>query len=179
MTINEKYGFDKPEFAALREPSRAVIAAYQTANRFMDTTQEYTLIELGMPYLAEALHRMAHEFPKRFDAFGEMLHERHLMAEYPATEELDWQEELHDVDDVFEMCIRILENIGEALENFRTVTDNGVFRAMSLFAENLISENSRDYTKILAAWKRWDEDGGSRTSFDAWCKHFFEEGGAI
>lgn len=170
------FNFDNPVYSVLREPSRQVIKAYQDANRFFDTTQEYVYIEEGMPNLAQIIHKQAHEFPKRFDKFGDMMHERHLLIEYPETPELNWREELKDLDSVFDLLIKVFDNIQEALEKFYKVTDNEKFRPMALFAEEMMLENSKDYTKFLEIWFRWNNDGGSKTSFDSWCKHLFCDG---
>ena len=172
MKIKERYGYGNPQFSVLRDPARAVVAAYQDANRTLDTIQEYVLIEEGMPNLAHAIHSQAHMMPPRFDSFSNMLHERHLMAEYPATAEMDWREELHDLDDVFRCVILTMEGIQEALEDFRKVVDNTNFRPMALKAEELMTQNSADYTKFLDMWARWDNEGGSKTSFDSWVRHY-------
>ena len=170
------FNFDNPTYAVLREPSRGVIKAYQDANRFFDTTQEYVYIEQGMRYLARIIHNEAHEFPKRFDNFVDMLHERHLMGEYPETAELLWKEELKDLDDVFNLLIKVLDNIQEALENFHKVTDNEKFRPMALKVEEMMLENSGVYTKFLELWVRWNEEGGSKTSFDSYCAKYLHDG---
>lgn len=172
MKHKELYGYENPEFEVLRNPSRDVIAAYQTAARFLDTIQEWVLIEEGMPNLSTAIHHQAHEYPGRFDRFAEMLHERHLMAEYPATAEMDWREELKDLDDVFRCVIDAMEDIQDALEAFHAATDNPQFRPMALLTEELMAENSADYTRFLDMWARWDNDSGSKTSFDSWVRHF-------
>lgn len=172
MKLRDRYSYDNPDFKGLRDPARDVIAAYQDANRALDTIQEYALIEEGMPNLSRVIHLQAHAYPARFDAFAEMLHERHLMAEYPATLEMDWREELKDLDDVFRCVIDAMEDIHDALEAFHTATDNAQFRPMALFTEELMAQNSADYTKFLEMWARWDNDGGSKTSFDSWVRHF-------
>lgn len=170
--LREIYSYDNPKYGVLRDPARAVIAAYQTANRFLDTIQEYALIEEGMPNLSAAIHRQAHQYPGRFDSFADMLHERHLTAEYPATAEMDWREELKDLDDVFRCVLSAMEDIQDALEAFHAAVDNAQFRPMALFTEELMTQNSADYTKFLEMWARWDSDGGSKTSFDSWVRHF-------
>lgn len=172
MKVRETYSYDNPLFAPLRDPARAVIAAYQNGNRFFDTVQEYALIEEGMPNLSTVIHRQAHQFPGRFDSFAEMLHERHLMAEYPETPEMDWREELKGIDDIFRCLMAAFEEIQTALENFRKVVDNADFRPMALKAEELMTQNSADYTKFLDMWARWDNEGGSKTSFDSWVRHY-------
>lgn len=171
-TIREVYSYDNPMFSLLRDPARGVIAAYQNANRYFDTIQEFCLIEEGMPNLAAAIHRQAHLFPGRFDDFANMLHERHLMAEYPETPEMDWKTELGGIDDVFRCIMSAFEEIQEALEGFRAATDNANFRPMALKAEELMTQNSADYTRFLDMWARWDNDGGSKTSFDSWVRHY-------
>lgn len=169
------FSFDNHKYSKLREPARGVIAAYQTANRFFDTAQEFVYIELGMVNCAKAIHLQAHKFPQIFDRFADMLHERHLMAEYPETPELDWRKELSDLDSVFDLLIRVLDSIDEALNSFHEVTDTAEFRPMALFTEELMLENSHTYTQFLEMWARWDKDGGSMTSFDGWCRHLMEE----
>ena len=175
MNPKEIYNFDNPKFAELREPMRDVIRMYQNANRWFDTTQEYVYIEQGMIYLSEIIHRQAHEFPKRFDAFGDMLHEKHLMAEYPGTDELDWRESLKSLDDVFELIMQTFVGINAALEKFRKATDTPDFRAMSLKTEELMLQNSAEGKMFLELWFRWANDGGSKTSFDSWCKSRLNE----
>lgn len=170
--LRDIYSYDNAVFAGLRDPARAVIAAYQNANRFLDAVQEYALIEEGMPNLSRAIHLQAHKYPARFDRFADMLHERHLMAEYPTTPEMDWREELKDLDDVFRCIIDAMEDIQDALEGFRAATDNAQFRPMALLSEELMAENSADYTPFLEMWARWDSDSGSKTSFDSWVRHF-------
>lgn len=172
MKLKDRYSYDNPEFAGLRDPARGVIAAYQNCAHALDTIQEYVLIEEGMPSLARIIHNEAHLMPPRFDSFSDMLHERHLMAEYPATPEMDWRGELKDLDDVFRCVLAAMEDIHDALEAFRAVVDNAQFRPMALKAEELMTQNSADYTKFLEMWARWDLDGGSRTSFDSWVRHF-------
>lgn len=166
--LNEFYGYGNPVFQPLREPARGVVARYQDAARFLDTVQEWVYIEMGLPHTARMIHNLAHEMPRRFDVFGGMLHERHLMVEYPATPEL--AEDILDMDDAFRIVTGVLENIQDALETFREQTDNGAFRPMALKAEELMAQNSADYTRFLEAWKMWDS-GVSRSSFDNWVMH--------
>lgn len=175
MNIKEIYSYDNPSFSPLRNPARDVVKAYQDAARFFDTAQEYVYIEQGMQNLAKVIHENAHRFPKRFDAFIDMLHERHLMGEYPETPELDWKEELKSVDDVFSFLLRVLENIQNALEEFHRVTDTAPFRPMALKTEELMLENSENFIPYLEMWSRWDADGGSKTSFDSWCEKYLEK----
>ena len=174
MKARDIYNWDSQMFAALREPARNVVAAYQQAARFLDTVQESVYIEHGLVHTARMIHNLAHEMPKRFDVFGDMLHERHLMTEYPATPELT--ERVEDMDKAFEIVIAVLDDIQEALEAFRSATDNAGFRPMALKAEELMLQNSADYTRILNAWVMWDEST-SKTSFDGWVLHLMDGDG--
>lgn len=174
MNVKEYYNYDNPKFLPLRQPARDVVDAYQRANRFLDTCKESLYIEHGLIHTSEMVHRLAHEMPKRFDVFGDMLHERHLMVEYPGTPELT--ERVESVDKAFEIVITVLEEIQDALERFRAVTDNAEFRPMALKTEELMLQNSQDYTRVLDAWAMYGERG-SATSFDNWVLHLMETEG--
>lgn len=175
LKARDFYNYDNERFSPLRDPARDVVAAYQTAARFLDTVQESLLIEHGLAFTADIIHNLAHEMPKRFDRFGDMLHERHLMVEYPATPEL--AERIDAPEKAFEIVIGVLDEIQEALEKFRMVTDNAQFRPMALQAEEMMLQNSSDYTLILEMWVMWDEST-SKTSFDSWAKKMGKRGGA-
>lgn len=173
MKLKDKFNFDKAEYAPLRDSSRAVNKAYLDGNRFLDATKEYVYIEQGLKNCSEIIHRQAHKFLRLLDDFGDMLHERHLMQEYPETPELNWREELKDMDGVFDFIVRVFENVQEALETFHKETDNAQFRPMALYVEELMLINSKDHTKFLELWAIYDE-GGSATSFDSYCKQYLE-----
>lgn len=166
-----QYSYENPIFATIKEPAKRVVGAYQNAARFLDTVQEWTYIETGAIHTAKVLHNLAHEMPKRFDAFGDMLHERHLMVLYPATPELT--EDIEDLDKVFDIALGSLEEIQEALEEFRSLTDNGTLRPMALTTENFMVQNSSDYTRILEMKKMY-KSSSSLTSFDNWVKDISE-----
>lgn len=170
--LTEIYGYGNPAFQPLKDPARGVIEAYQNAARFLDTVQERVYIRMGLVHTARMIHDLAHEMPKRFDVFSDMLHERHLEAIYPATPELT--EEIPDMDRAFEIVTGVLEDIQAALERFHAVTDNAAFRPMALKTEELMLRNSEDYTRFLEAWAMWDNLGGA-SSFDNWVLHLKEE----
>jgi hypothetical protein len=172
MKAKEVFDYKNPTYAPLKEPAKEVVGAYQTAARFFDTVQEVVLIEHGLIHTARAVHKVAHLFPQRFDAYIDMLHERHLMGIYPATPEL--VEPINDMDKAFEIIIGVLDDIQEALEKFHAVTDNAMFRPMALKTEELMLQNSQEYTKFLNMWVMWDMSD-SKTSFDNWVLHM-EEG---
>lgn len=174
MKLKDIYNFDNEKYAPLRNSSIAVSKAYLDCNRYLDSCKEYVYIEEGMTNLSKIVHLQAHKALERLDNFGDLLHERHLMQIYPETQMLDWKAEFKDLDSVFEFVIRTLENIQEALEKFHKATDNAEFRAMSLKTEEFMLDNSKDYTKFLEIGFRWQNEGGSKTSFDSWCKNFLD-----
>ena len=92
-----------------------------------------------------------------------------------ARDLLDWRESLKSLDDVFELIMQIFDGINAALEKFRKATDTPDFRAMSLKTEELMLENSTEGKMFLELWFRWANDGGSKTSFDSWCKSRLNE----
>ena len=179
MKLKEKYNFDVEPFKGLRNAARAVSKAYLDGNRFLDAAKEYIYIEQSLKFCSEIVHCQAHKFLQLLDDFGDMLHENHLVQEYPETPELNWREELKDMDGVFEFITRVLENVQEALEAFHDATDNAQFRAMALYAEELMLTNSQDRTKFLEMWAIYDQlneqgGAGSPTSFDGWCQKQLE-----
>ena len=80
------------------------------------------------------------------------------------------------MDKAFEIVIGVMDEIQDALEDFRSVTDNADFRPMALKTEELMLRNSEEYTRFIDAWFMWDESE-SRTSFDNWVEHL-KAGGA-
>lgn len=177
MKINDIYNYDNPLYAGLRDPARGVVAAYQTAARFFDTIQEYVYIEEGLIHCARIIHEQAHTFPKLFDKFGDILHEQHLMIEYPATPEMDWKSELIDMDSVFEVILQVLDNIQSALSKFHATAESPVYidgepqdcKPMAIAVEDLMINNSKSRIKFLNMWKMWDNNP-SHVSFDSWCE---------
>lgn len=165
MKVKEYFNYDNPKFSALRDPMRDVVAAYQNGARWLDTVQEKVYIETGLMHTSRKIHDLAHEMPKLFDVFGDMLHEQHLEIEYPATSEL--AEEIKTPDKAFETVIAVLDEINDALERFHRVTDVETFRAMALKTEELMLINSGMRTQVLAMWNMWEMEN-SHTSFDSW-----------
>lgn len=172
MKISEKFSFQNEKYAKIQEISKKVIMSYQTANRWTDSLQEYVYIQYGMPSLARVIHNLAHTFPQKFDKFVDMLHERHLMAIYGATSEVDIAQKIQSFEDVFGFVINILDNIQETLAEFHSLVDNSDLMPMALKVEELMVENSAEYTPFLEMWSRWENNGGSFTSFDNWCKRY-------
>lgn len=173
--LQKTYNYADARFSALRDSGRAVTAAYQSAARGMDSLKEWVLIELGLPNTADAIHRLAHLQPERFDQVGDILHQRHLMQEYPATPEYTKRPET--LDEVFEEVIAMLQRIEDSLRDCVLACDELKLWALAREFENLQTENSRSYEKFLYAWQMYDRFEGSETSYDSWISRLFEQEG--
>lgn len=174
MKIADIFNYENPMFSPLRDAARKVTGAMQQANRSLDALKEIVLIEMGLVHTSDAIHAVAHKQPAYFDQIGDILHQRHLMQEYPATEE--YKNRPEDMDEVFEEIMRILRENDEALRDFIKVCDENAQYALARQAETIQIENSEDCTKFLAAWSMYDEGSSSATSFDNWVKHLFDGG---
>lgn len=174
MKISDVFNYENSMFSPLRDASRKVTAAMQNANRGLDAIKEIVLIEMGLVNTSDAIHAVAHKQPHYFDQIGDFLHQRHLMQEYPATEEYTKRPE--DMDEVFEEIMRLLRENDEALRDFIKVCDENAQYALARQAETIQIENSEDCTKFLQAWAMFDEGSSSATSFDNWVKHLFDGG---
>lgn len=180
MKLKEKFNFDIEPYRSLRDSARAVSREYLQGNRCLDEAKEYVYIEQSLKYCSDIIHLQAHKFLELLDTFGDLLHERHLIQEYPDTVEIDWRTTFTDMDSVFDFIVKVLENIGEALEQFHAKTDNAEFRPMALKTEELMLVNSKDHTKFLELWAIYDQlnekgNASSPTSFDSYCKAYLEE----
>lgn len=175
MKLADFYNYDNERFAALRDASRKVTEKMQNANRGLDTLKEWVLIEMGLVNTSNEIHKLAHKQPGYFDQVGDILHQRHLIQEYPATEEYVKRPE--DLDGVFEEVIRMLQESEDALKEFVRAADSLGQYALARQAESIQIENSQDYEKFMYAWNMYDSTDGSATSFDNWIKHLFDDGG--
>lgn len=174
MKLADVFNYENSMFSPLRDAARKVTGAMQQANRSLDTLKEIVLIEMGLVHTSDAIHKLAHKQPAYFDQIGDLLHQRHLMQEYPATEE--YKNRPDDMDGVFEEIMRILRENDEALRDFIKVCDENAQYALARQAETIQIENSEDCTKFLMAWQMFDEGSSSATSFDNWVKHLFDGG---
>ena len=173
MTIREMYGYDNATYAMLKEPSIAVTSAFGRANHFLDTVQEGVYIESGMIHTARHIHNDAHKMLQWLDEFSDILHERHLMTVYPPIPEL--VEDVRDVGKVFEIVIRVFDEVQEALDEFHTAAErSALLKPMALKTEDLMMKVSAEYTKILEMAKMW-ETNPSYASFDNWVLHITED----
>lgn len=167
--VQDEYSYEK--FPALREPARRVTASLLNAMRFMDSTKECVLILSGMPETAKQIHGQAHKYGEYWDVFGDILHQRHLLQEFPATPELG---ERPDATRAFEIVIACMDEVESALRGFIEAAESENLHPLARAAENLQMLNSDDYTLWLQAADMWERGGMSKTSFEGWIKDLFE-----
>lgn len=174
MKLADFFNYENEMFSPLRDAARKVTAAMQNANRGLDTLKEIVLIDIGLVHTSDAIHELAHKQPGYFDKIGDILHQRHLIQEYPATEEYTNRPE--DLDAVFEEVIKFLKENDEALKEFIRACDESKNYALAREAETIQIENSEDCEKFLLAWHMFDTTDASATSFDDWVLHLFHGG---
>lgn len=174
MKLQERYNYKAAEFSVLEQPIRVVMGMYGNAEKWFADIKDRVLIDMGMPFLSNYIHRLEHVQPERVDDFAHVAHTYHLRLPYPSTPELG-EEFGNDLDRVFEVCVDIVEEIDSALSEFIRVTD-GRLHALSLLAEELQMRNIEEREKLLAAWAMWDNGQMSRASFDSWCRNYLNGG---
>lgn len=171
--LKDTYNYDNEPFASVRETARGVTGAFGAQNKWLDTMQEWLFIEAGLKHTSDLIHGIAHRALVYLDEFSDILHERHLATEYPATPEL--AETFGDPSDVFEKVLAVLDRTGEALKRFRDAAETANLDPMALATENLMMKVSAEQTVVLALWQMWDQ-GMSASSFDNWALHYKEGG---
>ena len=170
MRKREYYNYENSRFAPLRAPMREAMRAFLNAERYFAAIKEVVWGRFGMKYLSDAIHALEHKQPERIDQFGDILHQRGVEIEYPATQEL--AEPLSDLDEVFRVCVEIVDSLEQALAGFICQTDELKLYALGREVETLQMENSADRTLLLEAWSMWD-NGVSASSFDKYVKILF------
>lgn len=171
--LSEFYNYDREPYFSIRDAARGVTGAFGAQNKWLDTMQEWLFIERGLKHTSDIIHGIAHRALVYLDDFSEILHERHLMTEYPATMELD--EKFSDPSDVFSAVCAVLDETGEALKRFRDLAAANGLDPMALKTEELMMKVSREQTAVLKLWQMWDQ-GVSATSFDNWALHLNDGG---
>ena len=173
MKKREFYSYKSKTFAPLRDPMREAMRAFLNAERYFAAIKEVVWGRFVMKYLSDAIHSLEHKQPGRIDRFGDLLHQLGLEIEYPATPELG--EPLPDLDEVFRVCVEVVDEVERGLSGFIRAADNLQCRAAGRGAEELQMENSADRTRLLEAWSMWDNQV-SASSFDKYVKILFGGG---
>lgn len=167
MKKRDYYNYENQKFSPLRDPMRQAMTALLNAERYFAAIKEVVWGRFGMKYLSDAIHALEHRQPGRIDQLGDILHQLGLEIEYPATQELD--EPLGDLDEVFRVCVELVDDVEKGLSEFIRVADNLQLWAAGRGAENIQLENSADRTRLLEAWSMWDNKV-STSSFDKYVR---------
>lgn len=167
MSLLDKDNFDR--FPTVRDPARRVTGALLQGMRFTDTCKDCVLILEGMPLTAAALHEQAHWYGEAWDEFGDLLHQRHLLQEFPATPELD---EAPDVGRSLEVTLWCLDEADLALQEFARACDGAGLFALARGAEEMSVAVSGQRSRWLQAAKMWENDP-DKLSYDKWVGALF------
>ncbi len=168
MTVKEFHSYSNPKFERLLVPMRQVMSAYGEATQFFANLKELTWYRYGLKHTTKRIHKLEHIQPERIDEFKNILAQHHLPLEYPPIKELD-TESLQSLQEIFELCVEIIDKTDEALENFIVVCSENKFGALARQVEQLQIDNSKDRQWLLEAWAMIDNDT-SLSSFDNWIK---------
>lgn len=172
MKFEDFYSYNNPLFAKLKPPADEVSRTLLWGNRVGDTLKETVRKKFKMPFTSEYFHRLAHKQLAYLDVFGDILHTQNLEQFYPATPQL--AEEIEDMDKAFYVYVETLNEVKKALYDFIVASDNVDHKAMSVATEDLLSDYSTDYTKLLEIYNTW-QSASSITSFDSWVKKYETE----
>lgn len=170
--ISSTNNYSNPDYAFLEQPMIRVMESYQNANRWLDTIKESVLIDMGCPFFSDFIHGLAHMMPGRFDKFGDILHTRHLLVNYPATKEL--VNVPKDPYEVFVKITSIYDDITDALNEFIKVTTDTKLHYMANEAENLLMDLNDDLLAVGTIYKMLDSNSNLAT-FDQWVRKYLEE----
>lgn len=169
MALLDNDNFDN--FPTLRASSRNATAAMLRAMRFMDSCKECVLILEGMPLTAAQIHKQAHVYGEMWDQFGDILHQRHFLQEFPATPELD---EAPDLTRALEIVLWCMDEIDKALVAFIRACDEAGMYPLARAAEGIQMENSIYRTLWLQAAKMWDLNK-DKLSYEKWIEELFDQ----
>ena len=124
-----------------------------------------------MPLTAAQIHKQAHVYGEMWDQFGDILHQRHFLQEFPATPELD---EAPDLTRAMEIVLWCMDEIDKALVAFIRACDEAGMYPLARAAEGIQMENSTDRTLWLQAAKMWDLNK-DKLSYEKWIEELFDQ----
>ena len=134
--------------------AEAVMAAYQNANKWLDSIKESIYTAMNSPFFSSFVHKLAHTMPGRFDKFGDILHTCNIKIPYPTT--LVIEREPADVGESIDMIFAILDEIKKSLNNFIQVTDVSN-HGMACAAETLLNDIESEYPMLYRLQGKWNQ----------------------
>lgn len=155
----------------LQTTSEQVMAAYQNANKWLDSTKEMVYTDLSCPFFSSWIHALAHTMPGRFDKFGDILHTVNMKIPYPATAGIP--KEPQNIDEVFDMIFLVLDNIKASLNAFIKCTAEE-YHGMSCAAETCLNDIESEYPMLYRLQKKWEQCNNNIVEFDKYVMQYVE-----
>lgn len=153
------------------EAAYGVMAAYQNANKWLDTVKEVIYTKLDSPFFSSFVHSLAHTMPGRFDKFGDILHTVNIEIPYPSTEELT--DKPTDITSAFEIIFSSLDDIKSELNGFIKATDDR-YHGMACAAEGLLNDIEEEYPMLYRLRGKWNQCNGNTVEFDKYVMQYVE-----
>ena len=161
----------------LYDKATEVMAAYQNANKWLDTIKECLLMDMNCAFFSSYVHNLAHTMPVRFDSFGDILHTIDMKIPYPATEYI--ASEPKDISESITQVCDILGGIESALSSFIDAAKGLGKRSAALSAENLLSDISTEYTTLYDIRRALNASKGEVIKFDKWVAQYINNKNAL
>lgn len=153
------------------ESAKAVMTAYQNANKWLDSVKEVIYTQDNCPFFASFVHELAHTMPERFDKFGDILHTVDMEIPYPETAEIP--QKPTSIINAFDTIFMVLDNIKSALNAFIKCTDEE-YHGMSCAAEACLNDIESEYPMLYRLQAKAKECGEDTVSFDKFVGQYVE-----
>lgn len=130
------------------------------AEKWLADIKDRVLIDFGMPFLSDVIHKMEHVMPEYVDELGDVVHQYHIVLPYPATPEFDIDLN-DDLNRVIETCVALLDDNEQRFKELIDVLPP----AGAIQVENIMAKNSENRALLLTIWQML-ENAGSRVTLD-------------
>lgn len=161
----------EPTVTGVNEYANKVMAAYQNANKWLDSIKEAIYTKMNCPFFSSYVHSLAHTMPARFDKFGDILHTVNLEIPYPATAAID--KTPITLVEAFDMIFNILNNIKTALNEFITASDKD-YHGMACAAEACLNDIEAEYPMLYRLHAKAVESKDDSVAFDKFVAAYVE-----
>lgn len=151
--------------------ARDVMAAYQNANKWLDSVKEAIYTKMNCPFFSSFVHKLAHTMPERFDKFGDILHTVNIEIPYPATAEI--VKKPATIQESFTIIFEILDAIKNALNTFIKCTDEQ-YHGMACAAEVCLNDIESEYPMLYRLQAKANECGDDTITFDKFVGQYTE-----
>lgn len=133
---------------------RDVVGTMQDARIALDVIQDAIKIDMGAEITSSIFHRQAHNYPKLFDKFSDILKMQMLNTVYPGTSE--YTATIETLDDAINQTLELMEKVDIALSKF--IKHGGQFaysEAMASGAKKLLRKHGESRTPFLELRIMW------------------------